>query len=301
VAHQVSEREIANRTAAVDSRNAGVSTEARRSRCETLQLAFTLSEWRASFLRAAVVAYAASMLDSGMGAQRLMANLESSRKFWQKKAAENPYWYVSSYGSYHERDMAEFWASGASIWLDIKARIGYKPKRSDLVVEIGCGVGRLSRVISSEVGRLEAFDISQQMIEIARQGELPNVTFHLSNGDNLQPLNDRSADLVLAYCVFQHLPSLDILGNYVREMARVAKPGSVCAFTLVPRTWRDDFRPLMKLKGRIRDIFSNGPKGLSADEWIGIRPTPEQVRTLSRHPMQTASMGNERLLFWFTR
>jgi ubiquinone/menaquinone biosynthesis C-methylase UbiE len=197
--------------------------------------------------------------------------------------------------------MIEFWASGVSIWKDIRVKIGYQPKPTDSVVEIGCGVGRLSRAMSSEVGRIDAFDISQQMLDIAQQAGLPSVKFHLSKGDDLQPLQDNSADLVLAYCVFQHLPSLDVLRNYIGEMARVAKPGSICAFTLTPRTWRDNFRPLMKLKGRIRDLWSNGPKGLSVDEWIGIRPTVEQVRALSSWPMQVVSMGNERLLFWFVR
>ena len=157
--------------------------------------------------------------------------------------------------------MIEFWASGVSIWKDIKIKIGYQPKLTDSVVEIGCGVGRLSRAMSSEVGRIDAFDISQQMLDIAQQAGLPNVTFQLSKGDDLQPLQDNSADLVLAYCVFQHLPSLDVLRNYVGEMARVAKPGSICAFTLTPRTWRDNLRPLMKLKGRIRDLWQMDQKG----------------------------------------
>jgi ubiquinone/menaquinone biosynthesis C-methylase UbiE len=65
--------------------------------------------------------------------------------------------------------MIEFWASGVSIWKDIIVKIGYQPKPTDSVVEIGCGVGRLSRAMSSEVGRIDAFDISQQMLDIAQQ------------------------------------------------------------------------------------------------------------------------------------
>jgi SAM-dependent methyltransferase len=230
-----------------------------------------------------------------------MANLESSRRFWQKKATENPYWYVSSYAPYHNRNMAEFWASGMSIWQDIKAKIGYEPKTTDCVVEIGCGVGRLSRAMSKEVGHIEAIDFSLRMLEIARQSELANVNFRHNNGEDLRPLEDNSADLVLAYCVFQHLPSTEVLRKYLGEMARVAKPGSRCAFTLTPRTWRDNLRTLMKAKGRIRDVWSNGPKGLGVDEWMGIRPTVEQVRTLLSWPVQVVPMGNERILFWFVR
>jgi ubiquinone/menaquinone biosynthesis C-methylase UbiE len=128
--------------------------------------------------------------------------------------------------------------TGVSIWKDIRVRIGYQPKSTDSIVEIGCGVGRLSRAMSSEVGRIEAFDISQRMLDIAQQAGLPNVTFHLSNGDDPQPLQDSSAGLVPAYCVFRHLPSLAVLRNYVREMARVAKPGSICAFTQPPHVAR---------------------------------------------------------------
>jgi hypothetical protein len=97
-----------------------------------------------------------------------------------------------------------------------------------------------------------------------------------------------------------HLPSLDVLRKYMGEMTRVMKPGSICAITLPPARG-DNLRPLMKLKGRIRDLWSDGPRGLSTDEWIAIRPTVEQVRALSSCPMQVISMGNERLLSWFVR
>jgi predicted TPR repeat methyltransferase len=86
--------------------------------------------------------------------------------------------------------MIEFWASCVSIWKEIKVKIGYQSKPTDSIVEIGCGVGRLSRAMSSEVGRIEAFDISQQMLDIAEQAGLPNVTFQLSKEDDLQPISD---------------------------------------------------------------------------------------------------------------
>jgi ubiquinone/menaquinone biosynthesis C-methylase UbiE len=90
-----------------------------------------------------------------------MTNLESSRKFWQKKASE-----------IHTGMSRHTGFSGVSIWKDIRVRIGYQPKSTDSVVEIGCGVGRLSRAMSSEVGRIEAFDISQRMLDIAQHGRI---------------------------------------------------------------------------------------------------------------------------------
>ena len=92
-----------------------------------------------------------------------MSGLEASRQFWDEKARENPYWYVSSAGPYEGRNLAEFWASGPKIWNDLKSASGYQPKRIDTVVEIGCGVGRLTRAIAPEVGRVFAFDLSAEM------------------------------------------------------------------------------------------------------------------------------------------
>ena len=90
--------------------------------------------------------------------------LEASHRFWNEKARENPYWYVSSFGPYEGRDLAEFWASGPRIWNDLKNAIGYAPSPAHTVVEIGCGVGRLTRALAPEVGRVEAFDISEEML-----------------------------------------------------------------------------------------------------------------------------------------
>jgi SAM-dependent methyltransferase len=107
-----------------------------------------------------------------------MSGLEASRQFWDEKARENPYWYVSSAGPYEGRNLAEFWASGPKIWNDLKSASGYQPKRIDTVVEIGCGVGRLTRAIAPEVGRVFAFDLSAEMLTIARSVEADNASFH---------------------------------------------------------------------------------------------------------------------------
>jgi ubiquinone/menaquinone biosynthesis C-methylase UbiE len=110
----------------------------------------------------------------------------SMRSFWNQKAKENAYWFVSSYGDYSTtRNLEEFWASGKTIWKDLKNVIEYEPTGHDLVVEIGCGVGRLTRAISPEVGSVLAIDISDEMLNIAKQAELPNVTLQRGDGFTL--------------------------------------------------------------------------------------------------------------------
>lgn len=225
--------------------------------------------------------------------------LEANRRFWDAKTKENPYWYVSSYGPYKERDLDGFWASGLKIWRDLKTTLGYRPKPTDVVVEIGCGVGRLTRAIAPEVGHVHALDISEQMLTMAREFSAPNVTFHHTDGEGLRPLPDSFADLMLAYCVFQHLPSEQILAGYFKEMARVARPGALLAFTLTPRTWHVYVRPLIQARRWLKEwALPDGPRDLYRHEWLGIRPTAATVQHLSPVPLTQGVLHGDKWLFY---
>jgi len=222
------------------------------------------------------------------------------RSFWDTKAKENPYWYVSSYCDYDsQRDLADFWASGHQIWADLKRQLHYSPKPTDIVVEIGCGVGRLTRAIAPEVGQVEAFDISEEMLRIAKASSVENAKFRLADGFNLASIKDSSADLVLAYCVFQHLPSLGALRDYLLDMVRVAKPGAIVAFTLTARDWRTNLVPLFRVKAYLCELVSrSGPRGLYRKEWTGIRPSEKSVRKISPIRIRRVTMHGDKWLFW---
>jgi SAM-dependent methyltransferase len=226
-------------------------------------------------------------------------SLRTSRAFWDAKATENPYWYVSSYGPYGERDLEEFWAAGPRIWRDLREAIGYAPRRADVVVEIGCGVGRLTRAIASDVAHVHAFDISEGMLAVARQSGPVNATFHRGDGDSLAGVSNGTADLAIAYCVFQHLPSLAVLSRYLAEMRRVVKPGGIIAFTLSPRTWDDALRPVLRVNRWLREkVARGGPRGLYRREWIGIRPRRDDVYALSPMPLDFTPLHGDKWLFW---
>jgi SAM-dependent methyltransferase len=229
-----------------------------------------------------------------------MASEQSIKSFWNKAAEENPYWYISSYGSFGtDRNLEEFWASGQTIWEDIKRAIGYTPGPTDIVVEIGCGVGRLTRAIAPEVGRVIALDISDRMLAIARQADLPNAEFRAADGFALPGIADRSVDLVLAYCVFQHLPSYDALRSYVLEMNRIAKPGSLMAFTLTPRDWKVWLMPVLRARAYLRaHLLGGGPKGVYRKEWTGIRPSASVMSGISPIRLEATALDVGRILYF---
>jgi ubiquinone/menaquinone biosynthesis C-methylase UbiE len=227
--------------------------------------------------------------------------MSRSRRFWNDKAAENAYWYVSSYASYDSRDRSEFWASGAKIWNDLKAATGYRPASDHTVVEIGCGVGRLTRAIAPEVQSVLAFDIAEQMLALARQGAPANASFACCEGCVLSNVPDASADATIAYCVFQHLPDLSALASYLREMHRVTKPGGMIAFTATPRTWKDApiCTTLLRARRRVRESMrKNGPRGLYRKEWYGIRPSRQSIMRLVPMPIASTILHGDKWLFY---
>jgi hypothetical protein len=131
-------------------------------------------------------------------------------------------------------------------------------------------------------------------LEEARKLGLPNATFHATEGNTLQPLSDKSCDLVLAYNVLQHMPSTSVLGQYLHEMARVSR--GMIAFTLSPRDWKTYLLPLLRIRSWIRD--GSGPRGIYKREWTGIRPRRNTVSTLSPVPLQFSLLHGDKWLFY---
>ncbi|MCC5877461.1 MAG: class I SAM-dependent methyltransferase [Candidatus Sumerlaeia bacterium] len=100
-------------------------------------------------------------------------------------------------------------------------------RREGVLVEIGCGAGRMTRHFAEMFSSIIALDISEKMIDLARQynPDLPHVEFRAGNGVDLHPLPDSSADFVISYIVFQHIPLPEVIHGYISEGLRVLKPG----------------------------------------------------------------------------
>ncbi len=97
---------------------------------------------------------------------------------------------------------------------------------TDIVLEIGCGVGRVGKHLAGRCRRWIGADVSPHMLEFAaeRLRDFPNVEFIELSGNDLQPLDNNSIDVVYCTVVFMHLESWDRYG-YVEEAFRVLRPG----------------------------------------------------------------------------
>ncbi len=100
------------------------------------------------------------------------------------------------------------------------------------VLEIGCGAGRVTGALAEVFGEVHGVDVSGEMIELARRwlAGKPNIHLYKNNGKDLSVLPEIQFDFAYSTIVFQHIPSQEIIENYVREVHRVLRPGALFKF-----------------------------------------------------------------------
>ena len=107
-----------------------------------------------------------------------------------------------------------------------------RPAAKMRVLEIGCGAGRMTRALARIFGEVHGVDVSGEMVARGREllTDVPNAHLHRNNGADLQVLGDLRFDFAFSFIVFQHIPSQAIIENYIREVQRVLRPGSLFKF-----------------------------------------------------------------------
>ena len=163
--------------------------------------------------------------------------VEWMRRDWDERAATDPEYHV--YTRDLTADEADFDQAGRVNYRQIvrpylPILLNGRPAKTCRIVEIGCGVGRMTRWFAEDFLEVHGVDISAEMIRRARLrlAESPNVVLHLGSGRDLSGLPDETFDLAFSYIVFQHIPSRAVIENYVREAARVLRPGGFFKFQL---------------------------------------------------------------------
>jgi len=155
------------------------------------------------------------------------------RADWNRRAREDAHYYVA-FGR-HGQDEDEFNATAHEVVYGLEYELKRLPQgnpRARRALEIGCGPGRLLKPLSRRFGEIHGVDVSDEMVALARHRlrDIPHAHAHLSPGADLHQFADESFDFVYSYAVFQHIPSRDIVYNYLREARRVLKTGGLFWF-----------------------------------------------------------------------
>lgn len=218
-----------------------------------------------------------------MAEPEITTQLEQMRRDWDQRARENARYYVAT-GRENWGD-EEFFRSGQlevenQILNDLENICQGKNPRKMKVLEIGCGAGRVTRALAAFFGEVYAVDISAEMVAQARRAleGFPNAHVFQNDGKDLAVVGcaleggwfrrlyrrlrgtHGHVDFAFSCIVFQHIPSREIIENYVREVHGLLRPGGLFKFQVqgYPEV---ETRP--------------------DDSWVGVSFTEEQARDMA--------------------
>lgn len=191
-------------------------------------------------------------------------------RFWDARAREDAFYFVDNRQAYRDVDREAFWARGEEELDLLLSALGLTVAGEEVVVEVGCGVGRLTRALAARAHEVWALDVSEEMLARARElhPDLGDVHWIHGDGVTLAGVPSAVADACVSHVVFQHIPEPEVTLSYVREMGRVLRPGGWAAFQVSndPAVHRP--RPGGALAGA-RALIRRSPRGQSDPAWLG--------------------------------
>jgi ubiquinone/menaquinone biosynthesis C-methylase UbiE len=206
---------------------------------------------------------------------------------WDERARENARFYIVDSRQNWTED--EFYRLGQQtvaqeILTDMYNVCQGKEPQEMKVLEIGCGAGRVTRSLADLFGEVHAVDVSGEMVGLAQAAcaHKPNAFIYQNNGMDLQVVGDRVFDFAFSICCFHHIPSRDIIENYVREVGRILRPGALFKF---------------EVQGYVE--LDSKPD----DTWYGIPFSDSQAVAMAGRcgfePRHRIGAGEERFWLWF--
>jgi len=168
-------------------------------------------------------------------------------EIWNKKARENARYYVNTRGM-RNSDISEFnlresgsydyerYITGDAVITSI-----LNDPAKDAVLEIGCGIGRMTEFFLKHFKNVHGIDISGLMLESARKrlNNLPGIKLQICDGNTLN-FSDNNFHLIFSYQTLQHIPAKELIFQNLKEIYRVLKPGGIAKLHL--RTGRGPYK-----------------------------------------------------------
>lgn len=217
----------------------------------------------------------------------LEQQLAKMRADWDERARQNARYYVQTAKKNWTDE--EFFASGEQTVLEeietdmINICQGKAPSEMR-VLEIGCGAGRVTRALAKRFGEVHAVDVSGEMVSLARQAlaAFPNAHVYQNNGTDLAVVPPQPFDFAFSSIVFQHIPSREVIENYVREVSRLLGPGR-----------------LFKFQVQGDATMKTNPD----DTWLGVPFSDEQAVAMAEksgfEPRHRHGAGEQYFWLWF--
>lgn len=153
-----------------------------------------------------------------------MTAARKSKLYWNRAATTDPAWYTAT--GFHSESQ-QFFESGTRDVDHLLEIFGVQVGKDSTLLELGSGIGRMTRRLSERAGRVIASDVSPLMLQRAKQNlsSLDSISFLELEGDGSIPLESASLDVVFSYITMQHVIDPSAQEQYFSEALRVIRPG----------------------------------------------------------------------------
>lgn len=180
-----------------------------------------------------------------------MGERHASTEEWRAIArGPRPLYHILTWHDIEDWAPDDFYSVGQSDWEDFHHHWShYADDLSGTCLEIGCGAGRMTRMLAGQFDFVHAMDVSEDMIAKARAASPDNVRFHQVDGTEL-PVDDESLDAVFSVHVLQHLDDFPDVSEYIGEAYRALGSGGTLMVHIPVE--RRNTRRLGAVRGELR-------------------------------------------------
>src|SRR5207302_3385998 len=152
------------------------------------------------------------------------------RQHWDERATAGAFHYIASR---KQRWMPEeFFRSGEEDYVSlvepILTRLGLDPEKC-VALDLGCGVGRLTRPIARRFRAVYAIDVSPEMLRLGQDYNraLRNVSWICGPGTDLSMLGSGIADFAFCFLVLHRMPRCKTALALIAAILRLRQPGGI--------------------------------------------------------------------------
>jgi len=204
-----------------------------------------------------------------------MSTQKSYKTFWDDKASTTKGALLAVDGSANEQVLQ---LTGAYSARQVETALDLH--KSDRVLELGCGVGRIGHLLAPKVAHWEGADISANMLRVAKErlAAHGNVGFTELARTTLAPIADASIDKAYCVAVFIHMDKEDFY-LYLEELARVVKPGGLIYFDTWNLASKVGWRRYALEVAQYRGADIGTRKDVARNQFS----TPDEVRAFLEH------------------
>jgi SAM-dependent methyltransferase len=165
------------------------------------------------------------------------STIEHNRAEWERNAQADALWAILTDRERASKtwNLDEFFQTGrteiANVFRYMESA-GIPVPQGGCFLDFGCGVGRISRALMPHFDSGFGIDISDTMIELARQysaNDSRRPTFIVNKVANLAVIPDDSVDFAYSHIVIQHIPK-ELQAVFIGELLRPLRPGGIAAF-----------------------------------------------------------------------